>query len=318
MSSVPESSIEALAAGVARADLRSVARVASLIENRTGRGRELVRRLFSCTGHALTIGITGPPGAGKSTLVNRLTEVARAEGKRVGIIAVDPSSPFTHGAILGDRVRMQQHHADPDVFIRSMATRGRVGGVAESTLELALLLDAAKFDLVIIETVGVGQDEIEISRLADITVVVLVPGFGDDVQAIKAGLMEVADIFAVNKADLPGAGKLEQEIRAMQSLTDVAAAKPVAPVHRVIAAGGTGVAELLAEIRTVAAHKQKSRGPELWEFRLRELLISRFFASIDGASLRRHAGLVAAKQQDPFSAVDLLWDEHEKQGRAFA
>jgi LAO/AO transport system kinase len=288
--------------------------VASLIENRTERGRELVRRLFPSTGHALTIGITGPPGAGKSTLVNRLTEVARSEGKRVGIIAVDPSSPFTQGAILGDRVRMQQHHADPDVFIRSVATRGRLGGVAESTLEMSLLLDAAKFDLVLIETVGVGQDEVEISRLADVTVVVLVPGLGDDVQAIKAGLMEVADIFAVNKADLPGAEKVEHEVRAMQSLADASEAKSAAPVNRVIAADGTGVAELLKIIREVASHKLRRRRPDVWEYRLRELLVGRILSSVKHESLLRHAQLVAAREEDPFTAIDRIWNESAQRG----
>jgi LAO/AO transport system kinase len=314
LSRVSETSIDELVAGVARADLRSVARVASLIENRTERGRELVRRLFSSTGHALTIGITGPPGAGKSTLVNRLAEVARSEGKRIGIIAVDPSSPFTQGAILGDRVRMQQHHGDPDVFIRSMATRGRLGGVAESTFEMSLLLDAAKFDLVLIETVGVGQDEVEISRLADITVVVLVPGLGDDVQAIKAGLMEVADIFAVNKADLPGAEKVEHEVRAMQGLADASEAKPVAPVSRVIAADGTGVAELLENIREVASRKLQQQRPDVWEHRLRELLVDRILSSVKHETLRRHAQLVAAREEDPFTAIDRIWNESAKWG----
>ncbi len=166
----------------------------------------------------MIVGITGPPGAGKSTLVDQLAKTVRRNGQTAAIIAVDPSSPFSCGAILGDRIRMQDHHEDPGVFIRSMATRGRLGGLAKATLEMAMLFDAAGRDVVLIETVGVGQDEVDIARLADITVLVLTPGFGDDVQAMKAGIMEIADVFAINKADQPGADRLEQEIRAMQSV----------------------------------------------------------------------------------------------------
>ena len=279
-----------LAEKVREGDLRSLARAASLIENQSPAGRELTRLLFPYTGRALTIGITGPPGAGKSTLVNQLIRLARGEQRQVGILAVDPSSPFSSGAILGDRIRMQEHHADPGVFIRSVATRGRLGGVAASTLELALLLDAAGRDLVLIETVGVGQDEVEISRLADVTVVVLVPGLGDDVQAIKAGIMEVADVFAVNKADLPGADRLEQEIRAMQSFADPNLANDLAPVCRVIASDGTGVRELWDAIEKVFAAKGHLKGrATTWEVRLRELLRDRLVATLDSEALKQHA-----------------------------
>jgi LAO/AO transport system kinase len=227
-------------------DLRALARAATLIENQTDAGRELVSALASHAGRAMIIGITGPPGAGKSTLVDQMTACLRRESKKVGIIAVDASSPFSHGAILGDRIRMQRHHDDPGVFIRSMATRDQLGGIARGTRDLALLLDAAGFDTVLIETVGVGQNEIEIARLANVTVLVLVPGFGDDVQAMKAGIMEVADVFALNKADLPGAERLEQEIRATQH----------APVQRVIATAGAGVPELIALIRSQIQKKE--------------------------------------------------------------
>src|SRR5712671_699096 len=197
---------------VLRGDLRALARAATCIENQDQSAHELLRDLAPRTGHALILGITGPPGAGKSTLCDQLISLLRAEGKTLGVIGVDPSSPVTGGAILGDRIRMQQHHADSGVFIRSMATRGIPGGIARATADLATLLDAAGRDVVIIETVGVGQSEVEIARLAQVTILVVVPGFGDDVQAMKAGVLEIADIFVINKADLPGADKLAQEL----------------------------------------------------------------------------------------------------------
>ena len=225
----------ALSDRILAGDLRALARAATAIENQSTAGRELIASLFPQTGRAHIIGITGPPGAGKSTLVDQMIALLRAAGKTVAVIAVDPSSPFSRGAILGDRIRMQRHHADPGVFIRSMASRGKLGGLARATLEMALLLDAAGRDFVLIETVGVGQDEVDIVRLAIVTVVVLVPGMGDDVQALKAGIMEIADVFAINKSDLPGAERLEQEIRAMQSVAHDVGCPTAAPVRRIIA-----------------------------------------------------------------------------------
>ena len=209
-----------LATKIREGDLRALARAATLIENRDPRGHETLQDLAAFTGHARIVGITGPPGAGKSTLVDAMALALRRQGKTVAIIAIDPSSRITGGAILGDRIRMQQHYADPGIFIRSMATRGTSGGIARATADLARLMDAAGRDYVLIETVGVGQDEIEIARLAQVTVVVLVPGLGDDVQAIKAGIMEIAGVFAINKSDLPGADRVEQELRSMLSLTE--------------------------------------------------------------------------------------------------
>jgi LAO/AO transport system kinase len=288
-------------------DLRALARAASLIENQTNAGRDLLTNLFRETGRAMSIGITGPPGAGKSTLVDGLAKLLREEGRSIGIIAVDPSSPYSHGAILGDRIRMQDHHADPGVFIRSMATRGRLGGIARGTLELALLLDAAGRDVVVIETVGVGQDEVEIARLADVTVVVLVPGMGDDVQAIKAGIMEVADVFAINKADLPGADRLEQEIRAMQSFADASERREAAAVRRVVATEGKGIGELLNVIRAVFEKRDtQSSRVETWTFRLREMLRESLLASVPEEEIQRHADLVAGKMEDPYRAVEEL------------
>ena len=226
---------------------RALARTATGIENRDPQALATLGELAPFAGHAKIVGITGPPGAGKSTLVDALAAALRREGKTVAILAVDPTSGISGGAILGDRVRMQQHHADPGIFIRSMATRGSLGGLARATADLAQLMDAAGKDYVVIETVGVGQAEIAIANLAQVTVVVLVPGMGDDVQAIKAGILEIADIFAINKSDQPGAERVERELQAMLSLAD--GSKPA--IVKTVATTGAGIAELLAAIHTV-------------------------------------------------------------------
>lgn len=239
--------------------MRALARAASGVENGDRESLDALRELEPFTGHARIVGITGPPGAGKSTLVDALAAAIRGRQKTVAVLAVDPSSRATGGAILGDRIRMQQHYADPGTFIRSMATRGEAGGLARATADLARLMDAAGKDYVLIETVGAGQDEVGISELAQITVVVLVPGMGDDVQAIKAGIMEIADIFVINKSDLPGADRVEHELHAALTLAN--GTKP--PMIRTVATDGFGAGELLDLVDKVAMEKiVTSRGEQ--------------------------------------------------------
>jgi LAO/AO transport system kinase len=228
-----------LARKIREGDTRALSRLATGVENRDPQALETLRELAPATGHARIVGITGPPGAGKSTLVDALALELRKQGKTIAILAVDPTSRISGGAILGDRIRMQQHHADPGIFIRSMATRGTLGGLARATADLARLMDAAGRDYVIIETVGVGQDEIEIASVAQVTVVVLVPGMGDDVQAIKAGIMEIADIFVVNKSDHPGADRVELELHTEGFNC---------PILHTVATEGKGIPELAAAL----------------------------------------------------------------------
>ncbi len=283
--------------------MRALARAATAIENRQARADELLKELFPHSGKAAIIGITGAPGAGKSTLVDQLAALFRRENKQIGIIAVDPTSPYTGGAVLGDRIRMQSHHADSGVFIRSMATRGWLGGVARATSDLALLLDAAGCDAVLIETVGVGQDEVEIARLADVTVVVLVPNMGDDVQAIKAGIMEIADVFVINKSDQPGADRLEREIKAMQSLsTRKDGWTP--PIVWTVASENRGIDKVLEAIRSYQGRRGADRAVENWNLRLRDMLRERLLDGFDGGQFEDAARRVAARESDPYSVVE--------------
>jgi LAO/AO transport system kinase len=283
-----------------------------MVENRSGGWSELLKALFPHAGNARVIGLTGAPGAGKSTLVDQLAKLYRKENRSVGIIAVDPTSPYTGGAILGDRIRMQDHYADPGIYIRSMATRGSLGGLARATADAALVLDASGRDLIMIETVGVGQDEVDIVRLADITVVILVPGMGDDVQTIKAGIMEIADIFVINKSDREGAERVEREIRAMQSLA-ARNDRWTPPIVKTVASEGTGVRDVAAAIAEYEAYLKKEnlmfkKNVENWQERLLEMLrdamLEKARAQIDNGRLEQFASEVAEHQRDPYSLVE--------------
>jgi LAO/AO transport system kinase len=285
-------------------DPRALARAATAIENRSPAAESLLKELFFQTGRARVLGITGAPGAGKSTLTDQLVHEFRREGKTVGVLAVDPTSPYTGGAVLGDRIRMLSHHADPGVFIRSMATRGHLGGLASATTDMALLLDAAGKEVVLIETVGVGQDEVEVAKLADVTVVVLVPGMGDDVQAIKAGILEIADIFVINKADQPGADRLEREILALQSLSTRSDGW-VPPIIRAVATEGRGISETRFAIRSFLARADcKSRAVVHWTLRLREMLRERLFEQFANIDFHAAAEEIAERRSDPYTITD--------------
>jgi LAO/AO transport system kinase len=299
-----------LAERVFAGDARAIARVISLIEDESPAGAGLVRDIYPRTGRAYLIGVTGPPGAGKSTLVDRMTVEMRKAGRTVGIIAVDPTSPFSGGAILGDRVRMGAHFGDEGVFIRSMATRGQLGGLARATSDVALVLDAAGKDIVMIETVGVGQDEVDIVRTADISIVVLVPGTGDEVQALKAGIMEIADIFVVNKADRDGADRLVQSVSAMLSLQTFQPGEWRPPILKTEATAGTGVPELIESIAKFRAHSEGARVTRQrarQEYRLRDLLSHRFMQMVEEtvpeAELQRIVDSIAERKVDPYSAA---------------
>jgi len=306
-------------------DTRALARAISIVENHAPGWSDLLKALFPHSGKARILGLTGSPGAGKSTLVDQLARLYRAgddnAGKRtIGIIAVDPTSPYTGGAILGDRIRMQEHFADPGIYIRSMATRGSLGGLARTTADVATVLDASGRDLIMIETVGVGQDEVDIVRLADVTIVILVPGMGDDVQSIKAGIMEIADIFVINKSDHEGAERVEREIRALQSLA-LRHDGWTPPIVKTVASAGTGVKELAAAIADYEAYLQKEnralkKSVENWQERLitmlRDTMLEKARTQVSDGNLARLATEVAEHKRDPYTLVEEIAAEAEK------
>ncbi len=293
-------------------DSRALARAISAVENRTVESSSLLKALFPYSGKARILGLTGAPGAGKSTLVDQLARHYRRSGKTLGIVAVDPTSPYTGGAILGDRIRMQQHYADPGIYIRSMATRGSLGGLARTTADVATVLDASGRDLIMVETVGVGQDEVDIVRLADVTVVILVPGMGDDVQTIKAGIMEIADIFVINKSDRDGVERVEREILSLQSLA-TRADSWVPPIVKTVASAGTGIEDLANAIADYESHLLRGnlalkRNIQNWQDRLvdmlRDALLEKARAELGNGRLEQYAAQVAEHKRDPYTLVE--------------
>jgi GTPase len=305
--------IERWAEQVRAGDIRAISRAMTEIENRSPNARSLLQKLFPRTGNSYCVGITGAPGTGKSTLVDRMAAHYRAQRQAVGVIAVDPSSPFTGGAILGDRIRMQGHASDAGVFIRSMATRGSLGGLSQAASDAALLLDAAGKKFVLIETVGVGQGEVEIARLADCTLVVLVPGMGDDVQNLKAGVMEIADIFVLNKADREGADRFEQQLRAiLQIVPERNGWKP--PIVLTVATENKGIDELARQIERFREHfsgreERRAKQVALWKERLVNLLRERAVRDVleresTAKRLEALSAEVAERKLDPYSAVN--------------
>ncbi len=309
MSDIDRSLAERVVAG----DRRAIAGAISLVENRDAAAVPLLQELFPKTGRAQVVGITGAPGAGKSTLVEKLAGEYRRRGVRVGVLAVDPTSPFSGGAILGDRVRMQSLAHDPGVYIRSMATRGQLGGLAPTTQDAVTILDAAGCESILIETVGVGQDEVEVARLADATVLLLVPGLGDDIQTFKAGVMEIADVFVINKSDRQGADRVEQEVTAMLSL----ATRPDGwrpPIVKTVATTGQGIVELLESLDQFRAFGEKNetakqRRRDHWRSRLLELLRQTLFEKavakpLSDGSLDRQIDELLTFRSDPHRVVE--------------
>jgi LAO/AO transport system kinase len=301
-----------LAQKVIDGNSRAVAKAISLVENNFPEAQEVLKNIFPYTGKSVVIGITGSPGAGKSTLVDQIIGRLKTEGRTIGIIAVDPSSPFSGGAILGDRIRMMRHSTDPDIFIRSMATRGHLGGLAKATGEAISVLEASGKDIIIVETVGVGQDEVEIVKLADLVIVVLIAGVGDEVQTYKAGIMEIADIFVLNKADSPEVEKTERQIKAMLEMGLKKEELP--PVVKTVATTGDGIAPLVEEIERFLGSRNQdlklNRRKRLLYWMLRDIIADKVFRlvmdSFEPGEFENLIDRIQAKEIDPYSVADQI------------
>lgn len=288
----------------------AIARGISLVENESSKVQEVMKKIFPYTGRSIIVGITGAPGSGKSTLADKLIGVLKKEGKKIGIVAVDPSSPFSGGAILGDRIRMMSHSTDPEIFIRSMATRGHLGGLAKASGEAITILEAAGKDFILIETVGVGQDEVEVVKLADIVLVVLIPGVGDDIQAFKAGIMEIADIFVLNKADSPETDKTERQLKAMLDLGLKNKDRP--SVVKTIATEGKGVESLVEEINEIISRRDQklkaSRKKKMISWLLKDIVSEKIYKAVaENVKISEFEGYIERiykREVDPYTVAD--------------
>ncbi|MBI5507169.1 MAG: methylmalonyl Co-A mutase-associated GTPase MeaB [Deltaproteobacteria bacterium] len=308
-------SLAALVDGVVAGDRRVIARALRVVDDLPAEGRRLASLLYPHRKGARLVGITGNPGAGKSTLVDGLIQALRARGSKVAVLAVDPSSPFSGGALLGDRIRMSRHAGDDGVYVRSLATRGALGGLSRAAFDSTRVLDAAGFDVILLETVGVGQDEVDVARLAHTTVVVLVPGLGDDIQAAKAGLLEVADVFVVNKADRDGADEVERALRQMLALASGAAAW-VPPILRAVATRAEGIAELVNALDEHRRHATTDAGRERLKLQSQEIFERLLDAALVdvgrrnlGARLQVARAELADHDLDPYALVQALVDD---------
>ncbi|NIM91514.1 MAG: methylmalonyl Co-A mutase-associated GTPase MeaB [Candidatus Aminicenantes bacterium] len=295
---------------VLKGNPRAVAKAISLVENNGKDAQQLMKKIFPHTGKSVIVGITGSPGSGKSTLVDQMVEYLRKDKRKIGIVAVDPTSPFSGGAILGDRIRMMRHSLDAEVFIRSMATRGHLGGLAKATGEAIAVFEAAGKDMILVETVGVGQDEVEVVKLADVILVILIPGAGDDIQVFKAGIMEIADIFIINKADAPGADKMENQLRAMLELG--MKDREIPPVVKTIATEGQGTELLIEEVQKFISKKspefraQRKRRLLYWMLMdiIKDKIYDRISQSIEESDFDEYIERIYQRKTDPYSVAE--------------